>query len=214
MQGFTSEMFGELDIAHLEEMHADRMGDTVERLEELTVVKRFVGTGWSLGIIALVLEEFPLIYSHDLVTARLMQGRGGASDSASTYSASSIGRSGSTSSYVRAAPPPVRAKPGEYAAAESAPPPYAGGALAASGSISGKRAPPPPPASKPRPAPAAPTVVYVTALYDYTAQADGDLSFSTGDRIELVKKTDSAEDWWTGKLHGSEGVFPGNYVQL
>jgi amphiphysin len=51
-------------------------------------------------------------------------------------------------------------------------------------------------------------------LYDYAAQADGDLTFATGDRIELVKKTDSSEDWWTGKLNGAEGVFPGNYVQL
>ena len=44
-------------------------------------------------------------------------------------------------------------------------------------------------------------------------QADGDLSFKTGDRIEIVKKTESQEDWWTGRLDGVEGVFPGNYVQ-
>lgn len=40
-------------------------------------------------------------------------------------------------------------------------------------------------------------------------QAEGDLSFAAGDKIQLVKKTDSAEDWWTGKLNGQEGVFPG-----
>ena len=44
-------------------------------------------------------------------------------------------------------------------------------------------------------------------------QADGDLSFKTGDRIVIVKKTESQEDWWTGRLNGVEGVFPGNYVQ-
>lgn len=44
-------------------------------------------------------------------------------------------------------------------------------------------------------------------------QADGDLSFKVGDRIEIVKKTESQEDWWTGRLNGMEGVFPGNYVQ-
>lgn len=44
-------------------------------------------------------------------------------------------------------------------------------------------------------------------------QADGDLTFKTGDRIEIVKKTESQEDWWTGRLNGVEGVFPGNYVQ-
>jgi amphiphysin len=52
---------------------------------------------------------------------------------------------------------------------------------------------------------------YVVALYDFEAQADGDLSFSTGDRIEIVEKTASSEDWWTGKLNGVQGVFPGKY---
>ena len=50
---------------------------------------------------------------------------------------------------------------------------------------------------------------YVVALYDFEAQADGDLSFKTGDRIEIVEKTGSVEDWWTGKLNGQQGVFPG-----
>jgi hypothetical protein len=40
-------------------------------------------------------------------------------------------------------------------------------------------------------------------------EADGDLSFNAGDRIELVEKTQSAEDWWTGRLNGQQGVFPG-----
>ncbi|CAO3673868.1 unnamed protein product [Umbelopsis vinacea] len=53
---------------------------------------------------------------------------------------------------------------------------------------------------------------YVTALYDYAAQAEGDLSFSKGDRIELVQKTDDVNDWWTGRYNGVTGVFPGNYV--
>lgn len=54
---------------------------------------------------------------------------------------------------------------------------------------------------------------YVIALYDYTATADGDLSFKAGDKIEVLKRTPSAEDWWTGRLNGMEGVFPGNYVR-
>ena len=68
-----------------------------------------------------------------------------------------------------------------------------------------KRAPPPPPPLKPKPAP----VNYVVALYDFAAQADGDLDFKVGDRIEVVERTDSAEDWWTGRLDGRTGVFPG-----
>jgi amphiphysin len=77
----------------------------------------------------------------------------------------------------------------------------------------GKRAPPPPPplASKPKPKPA---LQYCTASYDYEAQAEGDLSFSAGDRIEIVTKTDSTSDWWTGRLDGREGSFPANYVSL
>ena len=43
-------------------------------------------------------------------------------------------------------------------------------------------------------------------------QADGDLSFNAGDRIELIEKTQSAEDWWTGRLNGVKGVFPGKFL--
>lgn len=53
---------------------------------------------------------------------------------------------------------------------------------------------------------------YVLALYDYDAQAEGDLSFKKDDKIELVNRTEDANDWWTGKLRGVVGVFPGNYV--
>ena len=50
---------------------------------------------------------------------------------------------------------------------------------------------------------------YVVALYDFAAQADGDLDFKVGDRIEVVERSGSAEDWWTGRLNGRTGVFPG-----
>lgn len=53
---------------------------------------------------------------------------------------------------------------------------------------------------------------YVTALYDYAAQAEGDLTFAKGDRIQVVQKTQDVNDWWTGSLNGQTGVFPGNYV--
>ncbi|CAG8746675.1 34868_t:CDS:2 [Gigaspora margarita] len=66
--------------------------------------------------------------------------------------------------------------------------------------------PPPPPVSrKPKP------VRYVVALYDYDATADGDLSFRKDDKIELIKRTPDVNDWWTGKLNGVTGVFPGNF---
>ncbi|KAI8322855.1 BAR-domain-containing protein [Martensiomyces pterosporus] len=59
---------------------------------------------------------------------------------------------------------------------------------------------------------ASPGVLYVVAIYDYIAQADGDLSFREGDRIELIQRTEAKDDWWTGRLNGVTGVFPGTYV--
>ena len=53
-----------------------------------------------------------------------------------------------------------------------------------------------------------------TALYDYQAQAAGDLSFPAGAVIEIVQRTANANEWWTGRYNGQQGVFPGNYVQL
>ncbi|CCJ31036.1 unnamed protein product [Pneumocystis jirovecii] len=58
------------------------------------------------------------------------------------------------------------------------------------------------------------TKKYAVALYDYKAQEEGDLSFSAGDKIEIIKRTENTNDWWVGKLNGVEGVFPGNYTVL
>lgn len=62
-------------------------------------------------------------------------------------------------------------------------------------------------------APVAPAARTCTALYDYTALAQGDLSFPAGVVIEVVESGD-ANAWWTGKYNGQTGSFPGNYVQL
>jgi len=78
----------------------------------------------------------------------------------------------------------------------------AGAAIQASKSTVGKKPPPPP-------VPRRLNVKMAVALYDYDAQQDGDLSFKKDDRIEIVERTDSAQDWWTGKLNGRQGVFPG-----
>ena len=50
---------------------------------------------------------------------------------------------------------------------------------------------------------------YVVAQFDFSAQADGDLDFKVGDRIEVIERTESTEDWWKGRLNGRTGVFPG-----
>jgi amphiphysin len=80
--------------------------------------------------------------------------------------------------------------------------------------VAGKAKPPPPPKPKPLRLTNAPAVETVTALYDYAAQADGDLSFRAGDVIEILTRTQNENEWWTGKVHGKEGQFPGNYVKL
>lgn len=72
------------------------------------------------------------------------------------------------------------------------------------------------PAAVPAPtytAPAAAAVPTCTALYDYTAQAQGDLTFTAGAVIEIVEQGDP-NGWWTGRYNGQTGAFPGNYVQL
>ncbi|KAJ5818054.1 protein hob1 [Penicillium riverlandense] len=72
---------------------------------------------------------------------------------------------------------------------------------------------PPPPRAKPSHLSQHPAET-VTALYDYEAQAHGDLGFSAGDVIEIVHRTDNQNEWWTGRVDGREGQFPANYVQL
>jgi len=73
-----------------------------------------------------------------------------------------------------------------------------------------KGAAPPPPKPKPSRLAGAPTTVErAEALYDYEAQAAGDLSFTTGDIIEIVEKGATENEWWTGKLDGRQGQFPG-----
>ncbi|SMN19650.1 similar to Saccharomyces cerevisiae YDR388W RVS167 Actin-associated protein with roles in endocytosis and exocytosis [Maudiozyma saulgeensis] len=63
-------------------------------------------------------------------------------------------------------------------------------------------------------APAIPGAETCTALYDYQAQAQGDLSFPAGAQITVVQRTADANEWWTGSYNGQQGVFPGNYVQI
>ncbi|POY71618.1 hypothetical protein BMF94_5311 [Rhodotorula taiwanensis] len=175
MQTFTTSTFGPdaVGVDGLESMHYERMGDVADRIEALTITKKFVST------------------------ARFMsqhRASGGASDNASTYSGSSLGRA---SSYSR---------PGATAGA-AAPPAYT--PPVASPGLAGKRPPPPPPPGRA----GSMKKEFVTALYDYEAQAAGDLSFRTGDRIEIIKRTESDQDWWTGRVDGREGQFPANYTQ-
>lgn len=75
-----------------------------------------------------------------------------------------------------------------------------------------KGAAPPPPKPKPSRLSGAPGVETATALYDYEAQAEGDLSFATGEVIEIVQRTANDNEWWVGKIHGRQGQFPGMFA--
>lgn len=74
-----------------------------------------------------------------------------------------------------------------------------------------KKRPPPPP--KPKSISSEPPALFVTALYDFGGQGSGDLVFNEGDRIRVVHKTGSTDDWWEGELRGIQGSFPANYVE-
>ncbi|KAI9812749.1 MAG: hypothetical protein M1827_004505 [Pycnora praestabilis] len=79
-----------------------------------------------------------------------------------------------------------------------------------SSAAAAKKKPPPPPPVKRFPSNQG---IWVTAQYDFEGQSGGDLNFKEGDKIKVIKKTDSLEDWWEGELHGIKGSFPANYCK-
>ncbi|KAI9795844.1 MAG: hypothetical protein M1833_006793 [Piccolia ochrophora] len=81
---------------------------------------------------------------------------------------------------------------------------------ASSSVVAAKKKPPPPPPPKRG---ASNMGLFVTALYNFEGQSAGDLAFREGDRIRVVKKTESTDDWWEGELRGAKGAFPANYCQ-
>lgn len=117
----------------------------------------------------------------------------------------------SYSSYRRTANPEdgVANPPPPYSPAGSASSMPSSPALGAAAAAKGK---PPPPKPKPSRLSGAPAAETVTALYDYEAQAEGDLSFMTGDLIEIISRTQNENEWWTGRVNGKQGQFPGEWL--
>jgi amphiphysin len=101
-------------------------------------------------------------------------------------------------------PPPPYSPTGSASAPNS--PAIGSPALGAAIAAKGK---PPPPKPKPSRLSGVPAAETCTALYDYEAQAEGDLSFLTGETIEIVHRTSNENEWWTGRVNGREGQFPG-----
>lgn len=54
-----------------------------------------------------------------------------------------------------------------------------------------------------------------TAVFDYEATADDELSLRKGDLVEVLSKdslVSGDEGWWTGVIAERVGIFPSNYV--
>ncbi|XP_044024305.1 intersectin-2a isoform X2 [Siniperca chuatsi] len=67
-----------------------------------------------------------------------------------------------------------------------------------------------PSSSKSTPSPL--PVCQVIAMYDYTAANRDELSFSKGQLINILDKTNP--DWWKGDANGVIGLLPTNYVKM
>ncbi|XP_038132470.1 intersectin-2a isoform X2 [Cyprinodon tularosa] len=55
-------------------------------------------------------------------------------------------------------------------------------------------------------------VCQVIAMYDYAAANQDELSFSKGQLINILDKTNP--DWWKGEVNGVTGLLPTNYVKM
>ncbi|XP_073454593.1 mitogen-activated protein kinase kinase kinase 10 isoform X1 [Aquarana catesbeiana] len=54
-----------------------------------------------------------------------------------------------------------------------------------------------------------------TAVFDYEATAEEELTLRRGDLVEILSKDATVsgdEGWWTGKVRDKVGIFPSNYV--
>ncbi|POS70438.1 BAR adaptor protein [Diaporthe helianthi] len=218
----------------IEEAFHQKRGDIQEQAEKLSIVK-FKSTGQRRPP---KYQPKPAALDGNRPAGLLTQGPTSPTPSASTAAAPSVlsaaspGLGSATPGLGSVTPglaSPSAATPTKMAfhqrtqSVENPPPPYSAGptsptltspksaSLAAAVAAKSK---PPPPKPKPSRLSATPAAETVTALYDYSAQAEGDLSFHAGDVIEIVTRTQNENEWWIGKLHGKQGQFPGNYVQL
>ncbi|EEB05944.1 actin cortical patch component Lsb4 [Schizosaccharomyces japonicus yFS275] len=54
----------------------------------------------------------------------------------------------------------------------------------------------------------------VRAVFPFSGEQAGDLTFQKGDIIDVVQRTESTDDWWTGRIGTRQGIFPANYVKF
>jgi len=63
----------------------------------------------------------------------------------------------------------------------------------------------------PKPAPKPRNVKILTAVYDYSAEEEDELSFQAGDMIYVLDSSDA--DWWRARVKGKEGLVPSNLLE-
>ena len=52
------------------------------------------------------------------------------------------------------------------------------------------------------------------ALFNFKGELDCDLEFRKGQRIAILTRTESQNDWWEGRVNDKTGIFPANYVKV
>ena len=52
------------------------------------------------------------------------------------------------------------------------------------------------------------------ALFNFKGELDCDLEFRKGQRIVVLTRTESQNDWWEGRVNDKTGIFPANYVKV
>lgn len=65
------------------------------------------------------------------------------------------------------------------------------------------------------PSPSLSNLLYWTAVFDYEASAEDELTLRLGDIVQVLSKDSRVsgdEGWWTGKIQDRVGIFPSNYV--
>lgn len=212
----------------IEEAFHQKRGDIQEQAEKLSIVK-FKSTGQRRPP---KYQPKPAALEGNRPAGLLTQGPTSPTPSASTAAAPSVlsnttpGLGSATPGLGSPTPGAAPAKAGFHqrtASVENPPPPYSAGPTsppltspksASLVAAAAAKAKPPPPKPKPSRLSATPAAETVTALYDYSAQAEGDLSFRAGDVIEIVSRTQNENEWWVGKLQGKQGQFPGQYTNL
>ncbi|XP_015204293.2 SH3 domain-containing protein 21 [Lepisosteus oculatus] len=53
---------------------------------------------------------------------------------------------------------------------------------------------------------------FCQVMFDYTANAEDELTLKKGEIVTIISKTTEDEGWWEGEINGKHGFFPDNFV--